>query len=46
MQPSVPPPPPAELCSPDPQLGHALLDLEPRLGRAAQVAIWGMRALP
>jgi AcrR family transcriptional regulator len=43
---ATPPPPLAELYATDPQLGHALLDLEPRLARAAQVAIWGMRALP
>jgi AcrR family transcriptional regulator len=42
---ATPPPPLAELYATDPQLGHALLDLEPRLARAAQVAIDGMRAL-
>jgi AcrR family transcriptional regulator len=43
---ATPPPPLAELYATDPQLGHALLDLEPGLARAAQVAIAGMRALP
>jgi AcrR family transcriptional regulator len=43
---ATPPPPLAELYATDPQLGHALLDLEPRLARAARVAIAGMRALP
>ena len=43
---ATPPPPLAELYATDPELGHALLDLEPRLTRAAQVAIAGMRALP
>jgi AcrR family transcriptional regulator len=42
---ATPPPPLAELYATDPRLGHALLDLEPRLARAAQVAIAGMRAL-
>ena len=42
---ATPPPALAELYATDPQLGHALLDLEPRLARAVQVAIWGMRAL-
>jgi AcrR family transcriptional regulator len=42
---ATPPPPLAELYATDPQLGHALLDLEPRLARAAQVAICGLRAL-
>jgi AcrR family transcriptional regulator len=42
---ATPPPPLAELYATDPQLGHALLELEPRLVRAAQVAISGMRAL-
>ena len=43
---ATPPPPLAELYATDPALGHALLDLEPRLTRAAQVAIAGMRARP
>jgi AcrR family transcriptional regulator len=43
---ATPPPPLAELYATDPQLGHALIDLEPRLARSAQVAIAGMRALP
>jgi AcrR family transcriptional regulator len=43
---ATPPPPLAELYATDPQLGRALLDLEPGLARAAQVAIAGMRALP
>jgi AcrR family transcriptional regulator len=43
---ATPPPPLAELYATDPQLGHARLDLEPRLARAAQVTIAGMRALP
>jgi AcrR family transcriptional regulator len=42
---ATPPPPLAELYATDPELGHALLDLEPRLARAAQIAICGMRAL-
>jgi AcrR family transcriptional regulator len=42
---ATPPPPLAELYATDPQLGHALIDLEPRLARAARVAIYGMRAL-
>jgi AcrR family transcriptional regulator len=42
---ATPPPPLAELYETDPQLGHALLDLEPRLARAAQVTICGLRAL-
>jgi AcrR family transcriptional regulator len=43
---ATPPPALAELYATDPQLGHALLDLEPRLAQAARVAIAGMRALP
>ncbi len=43
---ATPPPPLGELYATDPQLGHALLHLEPRLTRAAHVAICGMRALP
>jgi AcrR family transcriptional regulator len=43
---ATPPPPLAELYATDPKLGHALLDLEPRLSRAAQVTIAGLRALP
>jgi AcrR family transcriptional regulator len=43
---ATPPPPLAELYATDPSLGHALLDLEPRLTRAAQVTIAGLRALP
>jgi AcrR family transcriptional regulator len=43
---ATPPPPLAELYATDPNLGHALLDLEPRLSRAAQVTIAGLRALP
>jgi AcrR family transcriptional regulator len=43
---ATPPPPLAELYATDPKLGHALLDLEPRLNRAAQVTIAGLRALP
>jgi AcrR family transcriptional regulator len=42
---ATPPPPLAELYATDPELGHALLDLEPRLAGAAQVTICGMRAL-
>jgi AcrR family transcriptional regulator len=42
---ATPPPPLAELYATDPELGHALLDLEPQLARAAQVTICGMRAL-
>jgi AcrR family transcriptional regulator len=42
---ATPPPPLAELYATDPELGHALLDLETRLARASQVAICGMRAL-
>ncbi len=42
---ATPPPPLAELYATDPQLGHALLDLEPRLARAALVTICGLRAL-
>jgi AcrR family transcriptional regulator len=42
---ATPPPPLAELYATDPELGHALIDLEPRLARAAQVAICGLRAL-
>jgi hypothetical protein len=42
---ATPPPPLAELYATDPELGHALLDLEPRLARAAQVTICGLRAL-
>jgi AcrR family transcriptional regulator len=43
---STPPPPLAELYATDPSLGHALLYLEPRLTRAGQVTIAGLRALP
>jgi AcrR family transcriptional regulator len=43
---ATPPPPLAELYTTDPNLGHALLDLEPRLTRAAQVTIAGLQALP
>jgi len=43
---ATPPPPLAALCLTDPDLGHALLDLEPRLIRAAQVTIAGIRARP
>jgi AcrR family transcriptional regulator len=42
---ATPPPSLAALYATDPQLGHALLDLEPRLARAAHVSICGMRAL-
>jgi AcrR family transcriptional regulator len=42
---ATPPPPLAELYITDPALGHALLDLEPRLVRAARVTIAGMLAL-
>jgi AcrR family transcriptional regulator len=42
---ATPPPALAELYATDPQLGHALLDLEPRLAQAAQVTIGGLRAL-
>jgi AcrR family transcriptional regulator len=42
---ATPPPPLAELYITDPALGHALLDLEPRLVRAARVTIAGMQAL-
>jgi len=42
---ATPPPPLAELYATDPDLGHALLDLEPRLAQAARVAIAWMRAL-
>jgi AcrR family transcriptional regulator len=43
---ATPPAPLAELYATDPNLGHALLDLEPRLARAAQVTIAGLQALP
>jgi AcrR family transcriptional regulator len=43
---ATPPPPLAELYAADPDLGHALLDLEPRLTRAAEITIAGLRALP
>jgi AcrR family transcriptional regulator len=43
---ATPPPPLAELYATDPNLGHALLDLEPRLIRAGQVTIAGLQALP
>jgi AcrR family transcriptional regulator len=43
---ATPPPPLAELYATEPNLGHALLDLEPRLTRAAEVTIAGLRALP
>jgi AcrR family transcriptional regulator len=42
---ATPPPALAELYATDPQLGHALLDLQPRLASATRVAICGMRAL-
>ena len=43
---ATPPQPLAnDLYASDPQLGHALIDLEPRITRAAEVAIAGMRAL-
>jgi len=42
---ATPPPPLAELYLTDPSLGHALIDLEPRLTRAAQVTIAGLTAL-
>jgi AcrR family transcriptional regulator len=42
---ATPPPPLAELYATDPDLGHVLLDLEPRLTRATQLTIAGMRAL-
>ena len=42
---ATPPPPLAELYLTDPDLGHALLDLEPRLTRAAEVTIAGLQAL-
>jgi hypothetical protein len=41
---ATPPPPLAELYATEPQLGHALLDLEGRLTRAAQVTIAGLGA--
>jgi AcrR family transcriptional regulator len=43
---ATPPPPLAALYTTDPELGHARLELEPRLARAAQVTIAGLRALP
>ena len=43
---ATPPPPLAKLYVTDPRLGHAMIDLEPRLIRAAQVTIAGLRALP
>ena len=43
---ATPPPPLAELYTTDPHLAHAVLDLEPRLTRAAQVTITGLQALP
>jgi len=43
---ATPPPELAELYATDPHLAHALVDLEPRLARAAQVTIAGMRARP
>ena len=43
---ATPPPPLAELYATDPELGHALLDLEPRLTRAAEITIAGLQALP
>ncbi len=42
---ATPPPPLADLYVTDPDLGHALLELEPRLARAAEVTIAGMRTL-
>jgi hypothetical protein len=42
---ATPPPALAELYLTDPDLGHALLDLEPWLTRAAQVTLAGLRAL-
>jgi Tetracyclin repressor-like, C-terminal domain len=43
---ATPPPALAELYATDPHLAHALVDLEPRLARAAQVTVAGMRARP
>ncbi len=42
---ATPPPPLAELYLTDPRLGHALIDLEPRLTSAARVTIAGLQAL-
>jgi AcrR family transcriptional regulator len=42
---ATPPEPLADLYRREPQLGHALLDLEPRLTRATRVAIAGIEAL-
>jgi AcrR family transcriptional regulator len=42
---ATPPPPLAELYAAEPRLGHALLDLQGRLTRAARVAIAGLREL-
>jgi hypothetical protein len=41
---ATPPPPLAPLYATDPTLGHALLDLEPRLTRAAEITIAGLNA--
>ena len=41
---ATPPPPLAELYAAEPRLGHALLDLEGRLTRAAEVTIAGLGA--
>jgi len=42
---ATPPEPLADLYRREPQLGHALLDLEPRLTRATRVAIAGIEAM-
>jgi AcrR family transcriptional regulator len=42
---ATPPPPLAELYEKEPRLGHSVLDLEPRLTRAAAVTIAGLVAL-
>jgi AcrR family transcriptional regulator len=42
---ATPPEPLADLYRREPQLGHALLDLEPRLTRATRVAIAGLASL-
>lgn len=41
---ATPPPPLADLYEREPELGHSLLDLEPRLARAARVVIAGLEA--
>ena len=43
---ATPPPPLADLYKREPKLGHSLLDLDPRLTRAARVAIAGIETLP